>query len=466
MEIKTSLAAALILFCFLAPAVQANKPNVLFITIDDLRPELGCYGATPIKSPHIDKLASEGMVFTRAYCQVPVCGASRASLMTGMLPTRTRFVNFDTELEKDAPAAMTLPGVFRNAGYTTLSNGKIIHHKGDTQDRSWSEPAWYPRGGGLRGMSSHDPETTRRLSKTRQRGRIFESPDVADDAYFDGQVAQRTIEDLRRLKEAGKPFFLACGFVKPHLPFYAPKRYWDLYEREKIEIADNRYRPKNAPKDLKGGGEFRAYHLADFDEKSEDFDRMMRHGYMACVSYVDKLTGDVIAELERLGLAENTIVVIWGDHGFHLGEHGFWGKHNTMHLATRVPLIVKVPGKTAGQSASLVESSDLFPTLCSFAGIAVPETVQGRSFAALLDEPDRPFREAAYSRFMTGDAVITERFSYTSYSNGKTEMLYDLEKDPDENVNVAGHPEYKDIVKEMASLLKQRMEEAQQSGKQ
>jgi iduronate 2-sulfatase len=461
---KILVASCCLLLALTSSLSAAERLNVLFIAIDDLRPELGCYGATPVKSPHIDKLASDGMVFTRAYCQVPVCGASRASLLTGVLPTRTRFVHFDTQVEKDAPGAMTLPEAFKDAGYTTLSNGKIFHHRGDTQDRSWSEPAWYPQTNGMRGMSSHDPETTRRLSETRQRGRIYESPDVADDAYFDGRVAQKTIEDLRRLKKAGEPFFLACGFVKPHLPFYAPKRYWDLYEREKIEIADNRNRPQDAPVELKGSGEFRSYHLADFEEKSEDFDRMMRHGYMACVSYVDKLTGDVIAELERLGLAENTIVVIWGDHGFHLGEHGFWGKHNTMHLATRVPLIVAVPGMKAGSSASLVESSDIFPTLCSLAGIAVPDTVQGRSFAALLDEPDQPFREGAYSRFMAADAVITERFSYTSYHGGKSGMLYDLEKDPDENINVAGNEEYRDDVRALEALLRQGREEAERFG--
>ena len=192
---------------------------------------------------------------------------------------------------------------------------------------------------------------------------------------------------------------------------------------------------------------------------------MMRHGYMACVSYTDKLVGDVIAELERLGLAENTIIVIWGDHGWHLGEHSFWGKHNTMHLATRVPLIVKVPGKKAGSSASLVETSDLYPTLCSLAGIAVPETVQGRTFAALLDTPEQPFREAAYSRFMAGDAVFTADFSYTSYNNGKAKMLYDLKKDPDENMNVASKPEYRETAKKMAALLKQRQIEAEQFGK-
>ena len=453
-----TLPALILLFASIAHAAEP-KPNILFIAIDDLRPELGCYGSPQVKSPHIDKLASEAMIFTRAYCQVPVCGASRASLLTGMLPTRKRFVNYDTKVEKDAPGAVTLPEAFKKAGYTTLSNGKIFHHKSDTQDQSWSESASQP---GER-PQSHDPETTRRLSETSQRGRIFESPDVADDAYPDGQVAKKTIEDLQRLKESGKPFFLACGFVKPHLPFYAPERYWNLYDPGKIDLADNRRRPKNAPKNLVGSTEFRSYHLADLDENSDEFHRMMRHGYLACTSYVDKLTGDVLAELDRLGLAENTIVVLWGDHGFHLGEHNFWGKHNTMHLATRVPLIVKVPGRKAGTTASIVETSDLVPTLCALAGITTPETARGRDFTPLLDAPEKPFREAAYSRYVNGDAVITKRFSYTSYNNGKAEMLYDLEKDPDENINIASQPEHRETVRTMAALLKQRQEEADAS---
>ncbi|MEX1115052.1 MAG: sulfatase [Akkermansiaceae bacterium] len=440
-------------------AFAAGKPNVLFIAIDDLRPELGCYGSPQVKTPHIDRLAGQGMRFDRAYCQVPVCGASRASLMTGMLPTAKRFVGFDTRAETDAPDAPTLPQVFKAAGYTTLSNGKIFHHGDDTQKRSWSERAW--KTDDRKALTSHDPETTR-FKSSKGRGRIYESPDVPDDAYPDGRVAQRTIEDLQRLKQEGKPFFLACGFVKPHLPFYAPKKYWDLYDREKIQIADNRARPKNAPDPLVGSTEFRSYHLGDFVENSEDFHRMMRHGYLACTSYVDKLLGDVMAELDRLGLAENTIVVVWGDHGWHLGEHNFWGKHNTMHLSTRVPLIVKVPRKKSGTTTSLVETSDLFPTLCTLAGIGIPETVQGRSFSELLDHPDRPFREVAYSRFMAGDAVITENFNYTSYKNGKSEMLYDLKKDPQENNNVAGLPEYAETVTNMKKLLLDRKAEAAQ----
>ena len=439
----------------LATAAGVERPNILFIAIDDLRPELGCYGAPQVKTPHIDKLAASGMRFERAYCQVPICMGSRASLMTGMLPTSKRFVG-NCRMDVDVPTAATLPEVFRKAGYTTLSNGKIYHNIDDAADRSWSEAPWLTRDN----MRSHDPETTRRLSKTKQRGRIYEFPDVADDAYPDGEIAQKTIKDLQRLKQEGKPFFLACGFFKPHMPFYAPKKYWDLYPRDSIQLAPNRQRPAKAPKELKGSSEFRSYHLADLDPNSDEFHRIMRHGYLACTSYSDKLTGDVLAELERLGLADNTIVVLWGDHGWHLGEHNFWGKHNTMHLATRVPLIVRVPGKKPGVSSSLVETADIFPSLCALAGIATPATVQGRDFNALIDDPKRPFHEVAYSRFLDADAVITGQFSYTSFDNGKSEMLYDLSKDPQENKNVAGDPKHAETVASMKKLLKKRMDQA------
>jgi iduronate 2-sulfatase len=433
-----------------------DKPNILFIAIDDMRPEIGCYGGEQVKTPHLDSFASQGIRFDRAYCQVPVCGASRASLLTGILPTPKRFKNFRTRADKIVPKAATLPGTFKSAGYTTISNGKIFHDVKDSQKKSWSETAWRPEDSS---GASLDPTTTAKLSN-RERGRIYESPDVPDNAYYDGLVAEKTIKDLQRLKTTGKPFFLAAGFVRPHLPFYAPKKYWDLYDRDKIKIADNRFRPKNFPKSLRGSMEFKNYHLGDFETGSEAFHRMMRHGYLASVSYVDKLVGDVLRELKRLDLAKDTIVVVWGDHGFHLGEHNFWGKHNTMHLATRVPLIIKVPGKKVGHTKSLVEASDIFPTLCSLAGLTIPKTVQGRSFTTLLDQPTQPFREVAYSRYGSGDAVITERYSYTSYSGGKSEMLYDLVKDPDENENVVGNPEYAETVSKMKKLLKTRLDEA------
>ena len=451
--------ACLLLVSGLGGPAMAAKPNVLFIAIDDLRPELGCYGDTQAKTPHIDKLATQGMRFDRAYCQVPICMGSRASLLTGILPTPKRFVG-DCRIDVDTPQAATLPETFRKNGYTAIANGKIFHTPNDTAERSWSEALWNYSNKNGNNLESHDPETVRHLSKTKQRGRIYELPDVPDNAYPDGRIAEKTIADLQHLKQDGKPFFLACGFIKPHMPFYAPKKYWDLYEREKIKIADNRDRPKNAPTDLKGSGEFRSYHLADFDENSDEFHRVMRHGYLACTSYSDKLVGDVLAELDRLGLAENTIVVLWGDHGWHLGEHNFWGKHNTMHLAIRVPLLVRVPGKTPGNTASIVETSDIFPTLCALAGIEPPATVQGRPFTSLLDKPQSPFREAAYSRFVSADSIITERFHYTSYQNGKADMLYDLKKDPQENENVADKPEHAVTLAKMKTLLQNRMEEA------
>jgi iduronate 2-sulfatase len=434
------------------------RPNVLFIAIDDLRPELGCYGATQIKTPNIDRFAEQALVFNRAYCQIPVCGASRASLMTGILPTAQRFVDFASWAEKDAPNAVTLPQAFREAGYTTLASGKLFHHSTDTADRSWSEPVWHASGMGH--AYNYDPATTNALSK-RGRGRIYESPDVADDAYADGKAAQRTIEDLQRLKESGEPFFYALGLIRPHMPFYAPKKYWDLYSREKVILADNQFRPENAPKALRGSSEYKSYHPGEYKDGSEEWHRMMRHGYYASTSYADQLTGDVLNELERLGLAENTIVVIWGDHGWHLGEHGFWGKHNTMHNALQVPLIIRVPGAVSGrESDALVEVVDLFPTLCSFAGVSVPSSVQGRSFDALFSDPNQDFRDCAYSRFKNADAVVTERYVYTRYDNGET-MLYDRKKDPEENRNVAANPEYRDTIGKLERLLQNRMKQAE-----
>jgi len=448
-----------VLFVLCLPALGAKPtpqqaqglPNVLFIAIDDLRPELGCYGGEQVKSPHLDKLAKESLLFQRAYCQVSVCGASRSSLMTGVWPTRQRFVSYTASVSKEASGAVTLPETFKNAGYTTISNGKIFHNPKDTEKQSWSEPAWKSKISADAGLVA----TTREQKSKKGRGLIYEAADVADEAYTDGDVAQKTIADLKRLKADGKPFFLACGFIKPHMPFYAPKRYWDLYQRDEIEIADNRYRPKNAPEALKGSSEYRSYSLGDFDPKTEDFDRMMRHGYLACVSYVDKLVGDVLAELDTLGLADNTIVVVWGDHGWHLGEHGFWGKHNTMHLATRVPLIIRGPGVKAGVSKALVETSDLFPTLCEMAGLQSPSMVQGKSFKSILGDPSASFREAAFCRYYDGNAVITEGFSYTRYGS-KSDMLYDLNKDPQENVNVVKDPAHAETLAHMRKLLDER----------
>lgn len=452
-----------LLACLSMPlGLHAARPNILFIAIDDLRPELGAYGSTQVLSPHIDRLAEVGLRFDRGYCQVPVCGASRASLMTGILPTSERFTSFRSRADEDVPDAPTLPQVFREAGYTTISNGKVFHTIEDTAERSWSEAPWAPEGWTSR-TPAHEDITMARVSE-RGRGLIYEIGDVDDAEYTDGRIAAKTIADLERLKATGEPFMLFAGFHRPHLPFYAPRKYWELYDRDAIEIADNRYFPQGAPQgDLTGSTEFWSYHMGDYKVGSDAFHRMMRHGYLASVSYVDQLVGNVIAALEELNLRENTIIVLWGDHGFHLGEHDFWGKHNTMHLATRVPLILYLPGRNLTHTSALVETTDLFPTLCELAGIPVPETVQGRSLIPILENPEASIREAAYSRFgieHPGLAVITERYNYTWYPKSGAEMLYDLEKDPDENRNVARDPAYAEALARMRALLVERRAEA------
>jgi len=428
------------------------KPNVLFIAIDDLRPELGCFGGKEVLSPHIDKLAAAGMIFTRAYCQVPVCGASRASLMTGLRPTKKRFLSFDTYAERDAPGAMTLPEEFKRNGYHCLSNGKVFHHKDDTAKRSWSEAPWKPS---LGGASFIDPKSESMIGGRKKRGPVWEAPEVADNAYPDGQIADKTIADLKRMKKRGRPFFLACGFKKPHLPFYAPEKYWDLYERASLELADNRERPKDAPSALRGSGEIHNYHDRGMKYNGEEWHRACLHGYYACVSYVDAQIGKIMKTLDDLDLRENTIIVLWGDHGWQLGEHNFWGKHNLMHLSTRSPLIVSAPGFKPGQTCDrLVEFVDLYPTLMDLSGLkSLNQGLEGTSFTPLLENPRLPWKKAAFSQFKSALGVVTDRYNYAEFDDGP-KMLFDLKDDPDENVNLANSPKHKDEVKRLGSVLR------------
>ncbi len=448
----TGLVVVAILAMSLSLAKSAEaRPNVLFIAIDDLRPQLGCYGQDEIKSPNIDRLAAQGTVFKRAYCQVAVCGASRASLLTGLRPTQNRFLSYKTYAEKDAPGAMTLPEEFRKNGYHCISNGKIFHHREDTAKRSWSEPAWKPT---ISGATPLHPESETMRGGTKNRGPVFEEPDVPDNAYPDGQTADKTINDLKRMKKEGKPFFLACGFLKPHLPLYAPKKYWDMYDRDTITVADNQYSPADAPKSLLGSDEIHSYHNRNIKFNSDEWHRSCRHGYYACVSYVDAQVGKVLDALDELGLRGNTIVILWGDHGWHLGEHNFWGKHNVMHLATNSPLIVSAPGFKARQRCErLVEFVDIYPSLCNLAGITtVNERLQGTSFKPLLSAPGRPWKKVAFSKYGAATSIVTDRYNYAEFTNGE-KMLYDLEKDASENVNIAGAAEHQELVDGLSKLL-------------
>ncbi len=438
-------------------AAARKKPNVLFIAVDDLRPQLGCYGHKQMMSPNIDRLASEGVTFLRSYCQVPVCGASRASLLTGARPTPNRFLGYDTWAEKDLPGALSLAQHFKNNGYHTISNGKIFHHRTDCID-SWSEDPFRPAGP----WRNYLLEESRKLeaSNSPKRGPAYEAADVADNAYFDGMIADKGMADLRRLKSMDKPFFLALGFFKPHLPFNAPKKYWDMYKREQIDLADNPFTPRGAPDAaLHNWGELRAY--AGIPPKgplSDEQARTLIHGYYACVSYTDAQIGRVVAELETLGLRDNTTIILWGDHGWNLGEHGLWCKHCNFETSLHSPLVITGPGIKNGQRCNaLTEYLDIYPSLCELCGLPIPKHAQGKSFVPLLRNPDRPWKKAVFSRYFRGDSVKTDRYRYTQWRRKDgtiyARMLYDHSVDPVENVNIAELPRNKDLVEELSNML-------------
>ena len=423
---------------------ESSRPNVLFIAVDDLRPELACYGKQHIHSPNIDRLAASGVLFERAYCMVPTCGASRASLLTGIRPTRNRFVSYQTWAEKDAPGITTLNTQFRMNGYFTRSLGKVFHHPTDNA-KGWSEPAWRPKDvPWYRRPENAQLHEQRQQQGGRTRGPAWESADVDDNAYADGVLAEQAIADLQRLSRGDEPFFLAVGFFKPHLPFIAPQKYWDLYDRETIHLPDNYHPPKDAPAEsIHSSGELRAY--AGIPSKgpvSDETARNLIHGYYACVSYTDAQIGRLLDELDRLKLADKTVVVLWGDHGWNLGEHTLWCKHSCYETSMQIPLIVRAPGIDGGQKRSgLIETIDLYPTLCELAGLPKPDHLQGQSFATLLRDPNAAWKTAAVGRFGNGDTIRTDGLRFTEYRDGKgkltSRMLYDHKADHGENANVA-----------------------------
>jgi arylsulfatase A-like enzyme len=436
-----------------------KRPNVLFIVVDDLRPQVGCYGHKQMNSPNIDRLAADGVVFLRSYCQVPVCGASRASLLTGVRPTRSRFIGYNARADKDLPGVPVLPNHFKNSGYHTISNGKVFHHQTDCID-SWSEEPWRPEGP----WRNYLLEENKNLAEKNSQGAgpAYEAADVGDDAYFDGMIVDKAVSDLRRLKDMDKPFFLALGFLKPHLPFNAPRKYWDLYKREEIDLADNPFRPKGAPDAaLHNWGELRAYEgIPKEGPLPDSIARTLIHGYYACVSYTDAQIGRVLAELDRLGLRDSTIVLLWGDHGWNLGEHGLWCKHCNFETSLHSPLIVCGPGIKAGtRTNALTEYLDIYPSLCELCELPLPGHLQGKSFVPLLKNPDLPWKKAVFSRFQDGDSVKTDRYRYTQWrdKDGKmyARMLYDHSLDPFENVNISEEPENQQLVQNLSKMLEE-----------
>ncbi len=446
----------LLVYSCQAPVEKPEQPNILFIAVDDLRPELNCYGAKQIHSPRLDELASQGILFTEAHCNIPVCGASRASLLTGARPTRYRFTNYSSLAEKDYPGVLSLPMHFKQNSYYTISNGKVFHHQEDLTE-SWDEN-WRPSS-----LAPGDyvlPENIKLARTEGLRGPAYENAGVSDTAYKDGKIAAKTIRDLRRLKKMDKPFFLACGFMKPHLPFNAPTKYWSLYSEEHMQLPENRYAPENAPTAaLHNFGELRNYSgIPKEGQVSDSLARTLIHGYYACVSYVDHLIGTVLDELKALDLEKNTIVILWGDHGWNLMEHGLWCKHCNFRTSLRSPLILKAPGIAGGEkSDALVEFVDIYPTLSELAGLKQPDHLEGKSFVPLLHEPDMDWKDFVICKYRDGLTIKTRDFSYTEWSRSDSaiyaRMLYDHHLDLEENTNISEQDKNRELMKTMSRMM-------------
>ncbi len=461
----------------------ARKTNVLFIAVDDLRPQLGCYGQKQILSPNIDRLASQGLLFERAYCQQAVCAPSRASLLSGLRPDSTKIYGLKTPLRKALPNVLSLPEHFKNNGYETLSIGKIYHHRNDDL-QAWTEKPFragaFPKGKwkGRGYLTEQAIKQMREYAKENPskagRGPAYEAADVPDSAYPDGANTDHAIAQLNRLKD--KPFFLAMGFHKPHLPFNAPKKYWDLYDPQKIKLAENPFIPKDAPDyALSNWGELRNYvGIGKKGPLSDDLARKLIHGYYACTSYIDAQIGRLIAELDRLNLRQNTVIILWGDHGWKLGEHAMWCKHTNFEIDTRAPLIISVPWTKAQgrRTFALTEFIDIYPTLCELTDLPLPPHLEGKSFVPLLNDPDLPWKKAAISQYprrladkqngVMGYSMRTKNFRYTEWRHFlsgqvRAKELYDHKKDPHENTNVANDPNYKNTVDKLAKMLKDKI---------
>ena len=467
----------------------AGKPNVLFLAVDDLRCELGCYGAEHMITPNIDGLAATGVTFTRAYCQLAVCNPSRVSVMTGMRPDNTMVWDLKTEFRTVIPNAVTMPQHFRKHGYHAVSYGKIFHNPWPDQV-SWDEPHRWPEKSSL-----WSDESKQRLADfrgqmrdagankakiERMRAPAIEVSALSDSKHIDGAIADQAIHALDRLSKSEKPFFLATGFVRPHLPFVVPKQYWDLYKRDDIALANNPFFPSDMPTIAFGvrpqGGFYELRDYMDYANAiwpmdgslAESQQRELKHGYFAAVSFIDAQIGRVLTKLDELGLANETIVVLWSDHGWKLGEHNGWCKQTNFEIDTRVPLLIRDPNATENGKASpsLVELVDLYSTLCDLLGLPIPEFVEGKSLVPILRDAETEVKDAAISQFprqdegrsLMGYAMRTDRYRYVAWIDTETGdvvdcELYDHKSDPDENQNVANHAESAELIEELSTKL-------------
>jgi iduronate 2-sulfatase len=460
--------AALLLFCAITLAARsAPKPNVLLLVADDLRAELGCLGNRQIISPNIDRLAKRGRLFTRAYCQQAVCNPSRASFMSGLRPDTIEVWDLKANFRKLFPKHQTLPQLFKDNGYDTRCIGKIYHNTGNLGDPvSWSEPAVYHEG-----PHWADTVTAKRGNLKKKAGvPAVENFDVNDTDYWDGHIARQAAATLGELKD--RPFFLAVGFWRPHLPFVAPKRYWDLYNPHDLPMPTSWFPPEKCPPiALHDSREMKGYDGVPKLPLTPKSTRHLRHGYYASISFMDRQIGMVLDALDQNGLRDNTIVIFISDHGFHLAEHGLWCKTSCFEFDARVPMIISTPDmKNRGTpSQSLAELIDLYPTLAELAGLPAPKVLDGTSLVPVLKNPEAKVKAAAFTQHprpaysrapapVMGVSIRSESARYTEWRNRKTGKVqarefYDHRRDPQETRNTADVAGNQSQIQALSALL-------------
>jgi len=495
------------------PQRASKKKNILFVSIDDLRPTLGVYGDSIVVSPNIDQLASEGITFKEAFCQSAVCAPSRASLMTGVRPDSTRVWHLGDKFRKINPAAVTMPQYFSRFGYHTVNIGKIFHNY-LPDSVSWDEPDlrpqqylredWLKRDGETFYISKevHASQKIKRDSLLKLRpkryadgwntGPAWEASEVHDTMYYDGAQTELAKRTLTRLAKSDQPFYMGFGFFRPHLPFAVPKKYWDLYDHGSIPLPINPEIPENAPlHSLNSMYELRHYdgfghvpHPTEDYKMNMDTLRTLRQGYYASVSYVDALLGDLISHMKEIDIYDNTIIVVWGDHGWKLGDHNSWGKMTNYNIDLKVPIIIRYPDQEnrGAQPNGITELVDLFPTICELADVETPDYMQGTSLVPLIKNPELDWKSAAFSQFHRRPKVSADGKRYMGYSMNTPEYhyiewyswdhktgtkgelknieLYDRINDPFEKVNISESSNLTDVKMELARQLADGWKEA------
>jgi arylsulfatase A-like enzyme len=489
---------------------EKDKPNILFIAVDDMKTDLGCYGNRLVKTPNLDQLAEKGAIFSNNYCQQAVCGPSRASLLTGRYPDEIKVWGFYSIRERN-PGIVTLPQHFKNNGYTTVNISKIFDQR--TVDEYWDSLSWnkaFPlseealvpyfseESGPVVTYFYQSPLVKEKFQKYRKEAlekdlhpirytQNFIKPateclEMPDDAYKDGVFAKKAMIDLEELAGEEKPFFLAVGFERPHLPWTAPKKYWDLYDRDSFQLEEFRdfasgdsswfYTSSNELRTYTDERGNRIYEgLSEHIPLPENEQKRLIHAYYAAVSYIDAQIGKILAKLEELELEKNTIVVIWGDHGWHLGDHGIWGKSTNFEQATRSPMIISVPGRNGRKIQHLTGFVDLYPSLCDLAGIEIPADLAGRSLKKLIFTGQDDGHDYAFSQFSRdekmGYAIRDKRYRYVEwieegrhvdpeadYSKVVARQLFDYQTDPSERRNIANQESISEVQKRLADELR------------